>query len=269
LLAVSISSLLLQAQCPQRGAASPPLGEVLKSLATACSHASLSDASCPVNHQATETTAYAMFKDCADTKPDAYLVVPTAPVTGVEDTKLRSDAYSRLLADAWEWGKRFPKADAAWTGLAINSACARDIDQLHVHVSCVSHAVKEALEKERESIPLYKDGEHPESREITVAMSNPSGTDSGQARYFAVRVTDLGKQNPVAIADKLTRHATPAACVQNPKRGEVVKEDVAVVGSPVQDEYFVLTYASGFGEGGAEDLLDQTCKQAEHKGGRN
>jgi hypothetical protein len=268
LLVSSAASLLLRAQCPVRTSSSPPLAEVLKSDADVCSKAVLSDALCPINHRATESTAYAMFKDCAETKPDGYLVVPTAPVTGIEDSRLRGETYARVWADAWEWSRRFPKAETSWTALAMNSACSRDIDQLHIHVSCVSHAVKEALAKERESIPLYKDGERPEFKEIAVPMLNPTGTDSGMAQYRVVRVTDLATQNPTTIADRMTTHAQPESCVQKPAKGAVVKEDVAVVGSAEKDEYFVLTYSSGFGEGGAEDLLDQTCRQAEAKGAR-
>lgn len=250
----------LAAQCPAHRAM--PLADKLLHDARRCSQAAQTDALCPVNHEPEMPTAYAMFKDCASTKPDAYLVVPTEPVTGTEDAALRTEAYAKLWADAWAWALRFPGADAAWTAMAANSQCARGIDQLHIHVSCVSDAVKKRLEEERESIPVYRDAASFKEVELPLAAV---GEGAGRAVYRVARVAALGEVT--AVADAISTRARGQVCER--KRSQPLsKQDVAVIGSSVAGEYFVLTYESGYGSGGAEDLLDQTCRQAEAAGGR-
>jgi len=94
------------------------------------------------------------------------------------------------------------------------------------------------------------------------------GEGAGAAVYRVARVTGLADANPTAIADAMTTHAKPEACERRKESPMMSKQDMAVIGSSVQGEFFVLTYVSGYGAGGAEDLLDQTCKQAEDAGGR-
>ncbi|HEY8998122.1 MAG TPA: CDP-diacylglycerol diphosphatase [Edaphobacter sp.] len=250
----------LVAQCPAHR--TMPLAEKLLHDARVCSKATQTDALCPVNQEPEMPTAYAMFKDCASTKPDGYLVVPTEPVTGTEDATLRTETYAKLWADAWVWALRFPKADAAWTALAANSQCARGIDQLHIHVSCVSDAVKKRLEAEREAIPVYKDATS--FKEVELPLVDV-GEGAGAAKYRVARVAALGEVT--AVADAISTRARGQVC-ERKKSQPMSKQDVAVIGSSVAGEYFVLTYESGYGSGGAEDLLDQTCRQAEAAGGR-
>ena len=250
----------LAAQCPAHR--TMPLAEKLLHDARTCSQATQTDALCPLNHEPEMPTAYAMFKDCASTKPDAYLVVPTEPVTGTEDARLRTETYAKVWSDAWVWALRFPKADAAWTAMAANSQCARGIDQLHIHVSCVSDGVKKRLEEERESIPVYRDATSFKEVELPLVAT---GEGAGAARYRVARVAALGEVT--AVADALSTRVKGQVCVQK-KSQPLSKQDIAVIGSSVQGEYFVLTYESGYGAGGAEDLLDQTCRQAEAAGGR-
>jgi CDP-diacylglycerol pyrophosphatase len=240
-----------------------PLAETLMQNARVCSKAAQTDSLCSVNHEPETTTAYAMFKDCSPAKPNGFLIVPTEPVTGTEDSRLRAESYAKIWADAWQWAARFPRADAAWTGLASNSQCSRTIDQLHIHASCVSEAVKKRLETERESIPMYKDATSFKEVELPLVAAEGSGV----ATYRVARLAGLRDVNPTTIVDAMTTHAKPEACEKR-KSESMSRQDIAVIGSSVKDEYFVLTYVSGYGNGGAEQLLDQTCKQAEAAGGR-
>ena len=86
------------------------------------------------------------------------VVVPTAPITGIEAPDLRRDDGPNYLQTAWD-ARTFVEAEVTrplgWNdlGLAVNSRSTRSQDQLHVHVDCVDWRVKRALEAVLARIP--------------------------------------------------------------------------------------------------------------------
>ncbi len=86
------------------------------------------------------------------------VVVPIAPVPGVESPELQRDDAPNYLRDAWD-ARSYVEAEVrrplGWddVGLAVNSRSTRSQDQLHIHVDCVDGRVKRALASELDRIP--------------------------------------------------------------------------------------------------------------------
>lgn len=91
---------------------------------------------------------YAVLKDYDGARQ--YLLIPTAPIPGIESPILLDPATPNYFADAWRV-RSFTEAAAGgalprdWLSVAVNSAVARTQDQLHLHVDCVRADVHEAL----------------------------------------------------------------------------------------------------------------------------
>src|SRR5579862_2608955 len=93
---------------------------------------------------------YVVLKDLVgDTQ---YLLMPAAKVTGIEDPQILAPGAPNYFADAWAErqftvtaAKRdLPRDDLS---LAINSVYGRTQNQLHIHIDCVTPAVRDALAK--------------------------------------------------------------------------------------------------------------------------
>jgi CDP-diacylglycerol pyrophosphatase len=227
------------------------LNLALKDEAIACSKAGTSTEPCPIG--ATAKKNYALIKDCGPTKPHGYLVIPTESVSGIEATAFGDDKYAQIWADAWEWSQRFPDAQHSWTGVAINSPRARDIDQLHIHLSCVQSNVRDSLESKRDQIRDY-DGKKAQ-HEIPFPIVGDY--------YHVVRVRNLtGVNNPLTVMKTLSSHwsAEESPTCKNKDARNGCSVDVAVIGTSSGDGYYILTYESGPGNGSAELLLDQYCE---------
>jgi CDP-diacylglycerol pyrophosphatase len=88
---------------------------------------------------------FVVIKDDSPDKPDAWLIVPTTPVTGIEDPR----AWRPPVDEFWSWGFQIGRAllkrPPEDIGLAINSRAGRTQDLLHLHISCVAPAVRDAL----------------------------------------------------------------------------------------------------------------------------
>ncbi len=85
-----------------------------------------------------------------------FLLIPTAPISGIESPAVRNPNGANYFALAWEVRTRLddalhitiPRDDV---GLAINSLVSRSQDQLHIHFSCIRTDVWDTLhEHERE-----------------------------------------------------------------------------------------------------------------------
>jgi CDP-diacylglycerol pyrophosphatase len=249
----------LQAQCPKPVST---LENALKTAADDCSRAKDSREPCPIG--ASKTKTYALIKDCDPAKPHGYLVIPTASVSGIEAKEFDKKKYEQIWVDAWKWSKRFPDVPSPHTGLAINSASRRSINQLHMHVSCVVPEVSEKLAREQASIPSY-DGKASQF-EIEFPIKNVNGGTKPNF-YRVVKVPDLSKaNNPLKVMKTISSRWNPASAqtcsTAEGKHSSECQVDLAVIGTQSGDGYFVLTYERGTDNGAAEGLLDQRCAAA-------
>jgi CDP-diacylglycerol pyrophosphatase len=212
-----------------------PKPDTLLSLAACCAQDISSNASCRL-YEAKDK--YVIVKDNDPKKPDAYLIIPTITVTGVEDSQI----FNLPVLDFWEDGffrsAKYPGQPAARTALAINSVHGRDQNQLHIHISCVRPDVSKLLVNVKQ---MSSDPAKPTTLNLP-PHNNP---------YEAVKVAGLtGKSSPFEIIQ-----AFPGV------KNHMADQSIAVVGSSKAGEYYVLdTYAHGTNPGMAEELLDQTCK---------
>jgi CDP-diacylglycerol pyrophosphatase len=126
------------------------------------------------------------------------------------------------------------------TALAINSEQGRSQNQLHIHISCVRPDVVEALERARR---LGRNPSQP--MQLRLRPENHS--------YRAVVVRQLlGNDSPFSIVAKMPGAAKTMG-----------RQSIAVIGSRVPQNYYVLDTVAGPGNpGSAEELLDQTCSRA-------
>jgi CDP-diacylglycerol pyrophosphatase len=115
---------------------------------------------------------WALLKDNSPGKPQQYLLIPTARVTGIEDPAVLAPDAPDWFADAWAArdlvAQRLGRPlDRSWMMLAINSPTARSQMQLHIHVGCVRPDVRAELAARAGmppgtwSAPDFLDGEHP------------------------------------------------------------------------------------------------------------
>lgn len=117
---------------PQR-----PLSDGEVSRPNACAHVDLQD-------------GYVVLKDNSPAKPYAYLLLPTDPVTGIEDSRLWVTGginYWRAAYENWRYVEKALKLPLRPTqiGFAANSIYGRTQDQLHIHISCLRPDVAATL----------------------------------------------------------------------------------------------------------------------------
>jgi len=170
-----------------------------------------------------------------------FLLIPTRTITGIESPEVRGARALNFFAAAWEVryvlvgavGHPVPRSAV---GMAVNQHRARSQDQLHIHLSCLSRRVHDALQSQSDAI-----SQHWSSVSI-------DGT-----RYHALRImgSELGGANPF----ELLAARLPVA-------------------AGAMDEYTVLVAGMQFGEQpgfvvlagrevpGAELLLDANCELA-------
>jgi CDP-diacylglycerol pyrophosphatase len=103
-----------------------------------------------VDVDAGEQRGYAVLKDLVGATQ--YLLIPTAPIAGIESPALLEPDATNYFAAAWH-ATSFVDTRAGvdiprdWLSLAINSAGGRTQNQLHIHVDCVRADVKTALSR--------------------------------------------------------------------------------------------------------------------------
>ena len=169
-----------------------------------------------------------------------YLLIPTDRVTGIEDTQVLAPNAPNWFAEAWDARGFFEQTvghdvprDAI--SLAINSVHARSQNQLHIHIDCLTPAVRDALRA------------NPPSANWEIYPAKLSGDT-----YYARRLegADL-RDNPFPlVADAITG-----------ARAAMGDQTFAVVGAtyPTGPGFALLAQAPG-GSGHAEALQDQACK---------
>jgi len=213
--------------------ARPPAS--LWSLAQCCARNLRSDPDCRAYDKA---DGYIILKDHSPAKPDAYLIIPTTRVTGIEDRRIFAPPVADFWAYGWRQAQTYLRQPPARTGLAINSEYGRTQNQLHIHISCVRADVARTLAENAAKI-----GTDP-ARPLEIALCARADI------YRVVKVTSLVSPSPFALAA-----AMPGA------RDDMAAQSIAVVGAQMPGRYFVLdTYHHGDNPGAAEELLDQSCR---------
>lgn len=224
---------------------SPPSRDILKKLATNCCVAHPpTDAHCKYY---SATDKYVVVKDANPRKPDGYLVIPSFPVTGIEDTRATE---ANPVVNFWQFGwnqatngvlKKQPRNVA----LAINSKPGRDQDQLHIHLSCVLPSVAAKLAK---------------AGKISTDPTKPTDVTLGSHNnpYEVVMLTSLtGASSPFRVIENFP-HA----------KSHVADQSIAIIGTGTNSSYYmaVTYYVQGKNPGTAEELLDQTdnCDKVGH-----
>ncbi|WP_223875582.1 CDP-diacylglycerol diphosphatase [Xanthomonas sontii] len=171
-----------------------------------------------------------------------YLLIPTVPVSGIEDPRARAAGAPNWLGLAWQARTRVERLlnrplPRELTSLTINPPSARSQDQLHVHIDCLAPQVRDQLQAMQASIgPTW------------APLPQPL---HGHA-YRAMRV-EGGEldANPLTL---LARSLPP--------QQSMVHQTLAVVGAEFDGRPgFVLLAATALpGDGvGAEELQDHDC----------
>jgi CDP-diacylglycerol pyrophosphatase len=212
-----------------------PRPDALWSLAQCCARDLGSNRDCRAYSAADR---YIILKDNSPRKPDAYLIIPTTRVSGIEDPRIFAPPVAGLWADGWRQAQVYLKEPAAATGLAINSAYARSESQLHIHISCAGRDVARTLAEDAVRI-----GADP-NRPVEIRLGPSSNP------YRTIKVTSLTAPSPFALAVEMAG-----------ARPEMAAESIAVIGSAAPGVYFVLeTKRAAGNRGNAEELLDQACR---------
>jgi CDP-diacylglycerol pyrophosphatase len=211
-------------------------GNVLWRLAQQCASDLSSDSGCRT-YTKNGKQEYVIIQDNDRSKPQGYLLIPVARVTGIEDSQVFAAPFLDLWESAWLWSEKYPGKPPSRTGLAINSVIGRSQNQLHLHISCVLPDVAKTLARTK----------------ISANPARPTSLKLGphQNIYWAVAVPTLeGMNSPFEIV-----HGIAQA-----NKTHMKDQSVLVVGSQKGDRYYILdTTANGANLGHAEELLDQTC----------
>jgi CDP-diacylglycerol pyrophosphatase len=183
---------------------------------------------------------YIVAKDASKSKPEAYLIIPSIKMTGIEDSQTLKTPTLNIWQNGWEVSLKRLKFDESNLGLAINSRKSRDQDQLHIHMSCVKSGVFKALE----GVKVSSDPTSPTKLQL------PPNNNT----YAAVLLERslVGNSSPFKILRQL-----PHVNAQN-----ISEQSVAIVkGRDPQTFVFLNTYAHDQDQGEAEELLNQTCSR--------
>jgi CDP-diacylglycerol pyrophosphatase len=228
----------LPADRPTSACIVAPRPNSLWSLAQCCSTNLNSNPGCREYNSANK---YIILKDNSRRKPAAYLLIPTFPVTGIDDKRIFLPPLVDFWRYGWQQGQHLIAKPAAELALAINSARGRTQNQFHIHIACVLPAVAVALARDADRI-----GTNPATA-VELALGPAAHI------YRVIKASGLsGANSPFNLA--ATMPSTPA---------DMGSQSIAVVGSRTPDTYYVLDTAAGSGNpGAAEELLDQskTCK---------
>lgn len=191
---------------------------------------------------------FAILKDLRGASQ--FLLIPTAPISGIESPAILAPDAENYFADAWEarsyvseaLHRTLPRDDI---GLAINSAASRSQDQLHIHIDCVVAEIPSILRQHESSIGN---------------KWTPLNMPFVSHRYMAIWLPGehLGSSNPF----KLLAEGAPGAA------NDMGDRTLVVVGSTHADGAagFVIlenevNRASGDLASG-EELLDHSCRIA-------
>ena len=174
-----------------------------------------------------------------------FLLIATEAVSGIEDKQILAPNAPNYFQAAWAARhlvenlaeKPVPRDDI---GLSINSAYGRSQNQLHIHIDCISIAVRRALHDNDGKI-----GTHWAGLDVDLAGH----------RYRAMRLDgdDLGDRNPF----KLLAGGDPDAAA------DMGRETLTVAGAIFADGkpgfYLLSDQAAGLDTASSESLLDHDC----------
>jgi CDP-diacylglycerol pyrophosphatase len=207
----------------------------LWSLAQCCAKDLHSNRGCRYYSKADD---FIILKDNSPAKPDAYLIIPTTKVTGIEDPHIFATPVDDFWVFAWQQAQIYVKKRAAETGLAINSEFGRTQNQLHIHISCVRRDVAQTLAANQQ-----KFGDNP-ATPAAIALGLQNNV------YRVIKVQSLVRRSPFDLVA-----AMPGA------GSDMAAQSIAVIGAKTPGLYYVLdTYHHGADPGAAEELLDQSCQ---------
>jgi CDP-diacylglycerol pyrophosphatase len=208
----------------------------LWSLAQCCAKSLQSNRGC---RYYSRTDDFIILKDNSPAKPDAYLIIPTTKVTGIEDPHIFAPPVANFWVYGWRQAQIYIKKPAIATGLAINSEFGRTQDQLHIHISCVRRDVVQTLAANGQKI-----GGDP-GAPVALALGPQHNL------YRAIKATSLVARSPFELAASM-----PGAA------NDMAMQSIAVIGAGTPGVYYVLdTTHHGANPGAAEELLDQSCQQ--------
>ena len=169
-----------------------------------------------------------------------YTLFAGQRVTGIECPAIWKPHAPDYWAFAWLAAQRYVKAPGP-IGLAINSACSRDLNQLHIHVPCLDSKVMAALKSLGRQIPsdpsqwsTYTKSLNNHMYRVLYLKSLPSG----QQNLFS-----LLRQH-VAASDRDMQYQTLVVAA-NPGGG-----------------FYIMNSSDNMqrGTGGGEELLNGQCK---------
>lgn len=173
--------------------------------------------------EAGEQQGYAVLKD--RNGPYQFLLIATAPVSGIESPVLLAADAPPYFAAAWRARsyveqaahRSLPREDL---GLAINSRYGRSQNQLHIHIDCLKPAVRDTLRAH-----LGEVGEHWAQFDVPL---------EGR-RYRAMRISQAAfdQANPFALLGvpqaEMARHTLVAAGIsfEDHTPGFILLDDTA------------------------------------------
>ncbi|MDE0853247.1 MAG: CDP-diacylglycerol diphosphatase [Nevskia sp.] len=139
--------------------------------------------------------------------PYQYLLIATAPVSGIESPLLTAAGAPPYFAAAWR-ARRFVEQSAQRSlprealSLAINSEYGRSQNQLHIHIDCLKPAVRDALQAQLHAIgPVW--------------APLPAPLEGHQYRAMRLSEAQFEQANPFALLagspEPMARHTLVAA----------------------------------------------------------
>jgi CDP-diacylglycerol pyrophosphatase len=184
-----------------------------------------------------KTYQYILAKDASSSKKNAYLIIPTIQMPGIESSLTLSSPTLDIWQDGWSQSQGLLKPPkGAKIGLAINSALGRDQNQLHIHIACVRSDVLKTLAGTKNfSIDPAKP-----TKLILPPNNNP---------YEAIQLSSLaGNSSPFKVV-RLLPHVSSS---------NIREQSIAIVEGPQSQTWILLnTHANGQNKGEAEELLNQ------------
>jgi CDP-diacylglycerol pyrophosphatase len=180
---------------------------------------------------------YVVLKDEVPHKSDAYLLLPTYRVPGIESPLV----FRKPLVNFWDYGfaaaGRFVKGVAKphqQIGMAINSAFSRSQNQLHIHLSCASQTALRALAKAT----------------IGYKWAPKPFLHVGHQVYNVRKTRSLhGQSSPFVLVSQI-----PAA------KGRMKYQTIGVIGASGHGYWYVLDdFKHGSDLAAAEGLLNESC----------
>jgi CDP-diacylglycerol pyrophosphatase len=176
---------------------------------------------------------------------EEFLAVPIIRVSGIEDPQILDPHGPNYWASAWRAAKvvlplqaRIRRQDI---GLAINSVESRTQNQLHIHISCIQHAVATALDHDR----------------IGPTWSAPLPFEGERYRVIRVEARSLDSIDPFLMLSKRLGPSGDMGLHTLVVTGAVWNRGNSV-GFYVLDDYSHDT-PPGHDAAHGEDLLDESC----------